>query len=516
MHPGIHARNHPEKAAHVMGRSGEVVTYAELDSRAWRLSRLMRSRGLNPGEHVSIFMENHPRYPEVYWAAIRAGLYVTTVNQHLTAEEAAYIVDDSGSRLVVTSAALATEAEAMLDGIPSCPHRLMADGAVDGFESYEEAIGEHSDAPLEDAIRGGTMLYSSGTTGRPKGIKRPLSGKTIDEPEGLDGLLSGLFKFSESSVYLCPAPLYHSAPLGFSMATQAIGGTVVIMEKFDAAEALRCIEAYRCTHSQWVPTMFSRLLRLPEEERSCYDVSSLEVAVHAAAPCPPTVKEQMIGWWGPVLYEYYAGTEVNGFTFIDSGDWLAHRGSVGRSILGKIHICAEDGTELPAGEAGTIYFELPRMPFEYHNDSEKTRSAQHPDHPNWSTLGDVGRVDDEGYLYLTDRKTYMIISGGVNIYPAEIENVLVDHPKVLDVAVFGIPDEEFGEEVKAVVQLVAGTAATPALEQELLEYCRAHLAHYKCPRSIDFEPELPRLPTGKLYKRLLRDRYWGEHETRIV
>lgn len=516
MHPGIHARTHPDKAAHVMGRNGEVVTYSELDSRAWRLSRLMRSRGLEPGDHVAVFMENHPRYPEVYWAAIRAGLYVTTVNRYLTAEEAAYIVEDSGSTMLVTSAALRNEAAGMLDEIPSCPHRLMVDRAIGGFESYEDALTEHSDAPLANATRGGTMLYSSGTTGRPKGIKRPLSGKSIDEPEGIDGLLSGLFKFTERSVYLSPAPLYHSAPLGFSMATQAIGGTVVIMEKFDPAEALRCIEAYRCTHSQWVPTMFSRLLKLPENERARHDVSSLDVAVHAAAPCPPAVKQQMIDWWGPVLYEYYAGTEVNGFTFIDSEDWLAHRGSVGRSILGTIHICDDDGRELPTGEAGTIYFELPTMPFEYHNDSTKTKSAQHPEHPNWSTLGDVGKVDDEGYLYLTDRKTYMIISGGVNIYPAEIENVLVDHPKVLDVAVFGVPNEEFGEEVKGVVQLVAGTEGTSALEHELLEYCRAHLARYKCPRSIDFEAELPRLPTGKLYKRLLRDRYWGKRSTRIV
>lgn len=516
MHPGTHARTHPDKAAHIMGESGETVTYAELDSRAWRLSRLMRSRGLQPGDHVSIFLENHPRYPEVYWAAIRAGLYVTTVNRYLTAEEAAYIVDDSESKVLVTSRALADEAESLNEGIPSCPHRLMVDGTVAGFEPYEDALAEHDDSPLDDAQRGSTMLYSSGTTGRPKGIRRPLSGKSIDEPEGMDGLLSGLFKFSANSIYLSPAPLYHSAPLGFSMATQALGGTIVIMEKFDAAQALRCIEKYRCTHSQWVPTMFSRMLKLPEADRNRFDVSSLEVAVHAAAPCPPAVKEQMIAWWGPILYEYYAGTEVNGFTFIDSEDWLDHRGSVGRSILGTIHICDDSGAELPAGEAGTIYFELPQMPFEYHNDSKKTRSAQHPAHPNWSTLGDVGRVDEEGYLYLTDRKTYMIISGGVNIYPAEIENLLVDHPKVLDVAVFGVPNEEFGEEVKAVVQVVPGLEISSALERELLDYCREHLATYKCPRSIDFEAELPRLPTGKLYKRLLRDRYWGKHDSRIV
>jgi fatty-acyl-CoA synthase len=318
-------------------------------------------------------------------------------------------------------------------------------------------------------------------------------------------------------VYLSPAPLYHSAPLGFSTSTQALGGTAVVMERFDPIDALRWIEKYGVTHSQWVPTMFSRMLKEPVEQRTQFDLSSHRVAIHAAAPCPVEVKRAMIEWWGPILHEYYAGTEFNGFCYIGSEDWLAHPGSVGKPLIGTIHICDEAGVELPTGEPGTIYFEMESMPLEYHHDPAKTKDAQHTEHPNWSTLGDMGRVDEEGYLYLTDRKAFMIISGGVNIYPQEIEDRLILHPKVVDVAVFGVPNEDMGEEVKAVVQPVEGADDDPAaLEQELLAYAREHLANYKVPRSIDFEPELPRLPTGKLYKRILRERYWTGKETRIV
>ena len=352
------------------------------------------------------------------------------------------------------------------------------------------------------------MLYSSGTTGRPKGIKRPLEDVEIDDPDGVSpvvALASGLFATSSDSVYLSPAPLYHSAPLGFTTSIQALGGTVVVMPRFDAAEALAYIEQYEITHSQWVPTMFGRMLKLPEEQRTGYDWSTHKVAIHAAAPCPVEVKKQMFDLWGPILYEYYAGTEVNGFVYCTPQDWLDHPGTVGRSILGDIHICDEMGTELPTGEPGTIYFEREEMPFEYHNDPGKTKGAQHPDHPNWSTLGDVGYVDDEGFLYLTDRKAFMIIAGGVNIYPQEIEDCLIMHPKVADVAVFGVPNADLGEEVKAVVQLEAGVEESDAVAGELLAYAGEHIARYKVPRSIDFLPELPRLPTGKLYKRILRD-----------
>ncbi|MDP1818667.1 MAG: AMP-binding protein [Acidimicrobiales bacterium] len=516
MYPGTHARSTPDKVAHVMTGSGEQVTYRELDERSNRLAQLMWAAGLRPGDHLAALLENNVRYPEVYWAAIRSGLYVTTVNRYLTGEEAAFIVEDCEARVLVTSAALAEVAVDVARRVPGCPVRLMVDGVAEGYEPYEEAIAGHPAEPLAEEPMGETMLYSSGTTGRPKGIKRPLSGRRADAGAGISPILGPLFEMDADIVYLSPAPMYHSAPLGFSMGAQTLGGTVVIMERFDPEEALAAIERHRVTHSQWVPTMFSRMLKLPEEARTRHDLSSQRVAIHAAAPCPVGVKEQMIEWWGPILYEYYGGTEVNGLTYIRSEEWLEHRGSVGKPVLGTLHICDESGAELPPREPGIVYFELPKRPFEYHGDPEKTRKAEHPDHPNWTALGDVGYVDEDGYLYLTDRATFMIISGGVNIYPQEIENVLVLHPKVADVAVFGVPDPDFGEQVKAVVQPLEPGTAGPVLEQELLAYCREHLAGYKVPRSMDFEDELPRLPTGKLYKRLLRDRYWGKTESRIV
>jgi fatty-acyl-CoA synthase len=294
-----------------------------------------------------------------------------------------------------------------------------------------------------------------------------------------------------------------------------LGGSVIIMPKFDALDALRTIDKYKVTHSQWVPTMFSRMLKL-DIDRSQFDLRSQKAVVHAAAPCPRQVKEEMLKWWGDILFEYYAGSEANGLTHITSAEWRAKPGSVGKAVMGVIHICDDAGRELPAGEAGLIYFEMPQLTFEYHKDSAKTKSAQHPEHPNWSSLGDVGYLDEDGYLFLTDRATFMIISGGVNIYPQEIEDVLIVHPKVADVAVIGVPNEEMGEEVKAVVQLAEGVAPSPDVGAELLAYARDHIAHYKCPRTIDFVDELPRLPTGKLYKRILKDRYWGNNTSRIV
>ncbi len=515
MHPGKHAGTMPDAPAHIMGRSGEVVTWGELDERSNRLTQLIWDAGLRRGDHVALFMENNPRYYEVYWAAIRSGLYITTVNRYLSAEEAAFIIDDCGAEVLVTSAALGDVAEAVLPFIPNCLNRLMVDGVRDGFDAYEDAIAGFPNRPLDKPWRGETMLYSSGTTGKPKGIVRPLADATVDEEFLLPGLMTGLFGMSGDSIYLSPAPLYHSAPLGFSTALQSIGGTIVVMEKFDALEALRCIEAHRVTHSQWVPTMFTRMLKTPEEDRAHYDLSSHQVAIHAAAPCPPRVKHQMIDWWGPILLEYYGGTELNGLTYINSADWLEHEGSVGKAVMGTLRICDDDGKEVPTGEDGLIYFEREQISFRYHNDEEKTRSSQHPEHETWSALGDVGHLDEDGYLYLTDRKTFMIISGGVNIYPAEIENALVTHPLVIDVAVIGVPNEEFGEEVKAIVQLVDGGEGSPEVAQQLLEFCREHIAHYKCPRSVDFAAELPRLPTGKLYKRLLRDRYWGKAGSKL-
>ena len=520
MHPGVHAQTSPDKAAAIHASTGERLTYAELDDRSNRLAQLLHSQGLRPGDHVAVFLENHLRYFELAWAAFRSGLHFTTVNRYLTGPEAGYIVNDCGARVLISSRFCHEAASDVPALAPGCERFLVVDGPPEGaapeFEAYETAIEAHSPEPLAEEPLGEFMLYSSGTTGRPKGITRKISGKPVTKGLPMAYTLKGLFSFDADSIYLSTAPMYHSAPIGFTTATQSIGGTVVMMDRFDAVEALRAIERFRITHSQWVPTMFSRMLKLPEEDRAPFDLSTHRIAVHGAAPCPRWVKEQMLSWWGPILHEYYAGTESNGLCYVGPEDWLAHPGTVGRAQMGTIHICDEDGKELPNGEPGIVYFERDRMPFEYHKDPEKTRSAQHPTESMWTALGDVGYVDDEGYLFLTDRASYMIISGGVNIYPQEIENELIKHHSVEDVAVVGVPNTEFGEEVKAVVQVVPGVEADDALSDELMAFAREHLAHYKCPRSIDFEAELPRLPTGKLYKRLLKDRYWGEKNSRIV
>lgn len=517
MYPGKWAQEQPDKPAVVHSESGESLSFAELDARSCQLAQLMWARGLRPGDHVAVLMENDLRFFEVISAALRSGLYITPINRYLTAEEAGYILDNCEAQVLVASHQLAAVARDLPPHAPRCHSWLMLNGTAPGFESYEAALETQPATPLEHEPAGQFMLYSSGTTGRPKGIKRPLSGNLISEDAGFVAtLLSELWGMDATSVYLSPAPLYHSAPAGFTTAALALGATVVMMPRFDERAALRAIERFRVTHSQWVPTMFTRMLKLPQADRQAHDLSSHQVAIHAAAPCPEGIKRQMFDWWGPILHEYYAGTESNGFTHCGPEDWLAHPGTVGRPVFGVPRICDDDGQELPAGQSGLIYFEMPERPFTYHKDEAKTRSAQHPEHANWTALGDVGYLDDEGFLYLTDRATFMIISGGVNIYPQEIEDQLVLHPSVADVAVVGVPDDEMGEAVKAVVQPVAGVVADDALEAELLEYARAHLAHYKCPRSVDFTDELPRLPTGKLYKRLLKDRYWGKTDSRIV
>lgn len=518
MHPGVHARERPDRIAHRMARGADTVTYAELDARSNRLARLLRRAGLQPGDHIALFSENHPRYFEVVWAALRSGLYVTPINSYLTAGEAAYIVEDCGASALIASAGRGDVAAELADRVAHLvPVRLAWDGVLSGYEAYEDAVAGESPEPLAEQPRGDFMFYSSGTTGRPKGIERPLSGRSIDDQPALGQLLESAGILHRDAVYLSPAPLYHAAPLAYCIAVQALGGTVIVMERFDPVEALELIERHRVTHSQWVPTMFIRMLKLPPEVRNRYDLSSMEVAIHAAAPCPVPVKQAMLDWWGPIIHEYYAGSEGNGSTWVTPEEWLAHPGTVGRPRT-AVHICDDEGNELGPGEAGTIYFEAPdpSLLFRYHNDPDKTAASRHPVHETWTTLGDIGYVDTDGYLYLTDRKAFMIISGGVNIYPQEVEDVLVSHPAVLDVAVFGVPDPEMGESVKAVVQPAPGVTPGPELERELIAWCRERLAHYKCPRSVDFLDELPRLPTGKLYKRLLRDRYWGRADTTIV
>ena len=514
MYPATYARTTPDKPAYIMASTGEVVTYRELDEASNRCAQLFRALGLRTGDSIALCLENHPRFFEITWAAQRSGLYYTPISSRLTAAEMAYIIHDCGAKVFITSTykrEVAAELEAR--AVPDVQRRFMLDGVIPGYESYEAAVAAQPATPVADELEGQDMLYSSGTTGRPKGVKFPLTHSPAGTPPALLQLMVHLYGANADTIYLSPAPLYHAAPMRFCMSLHRLGATAVVMEKFDPVDYLACIERYRITHTQVVPTMFVRMLKLPDAERSRFDLSSLRVAVHAAAPCPIQVKEQMIAWWGPVLFEYYAGTEGNGFTAINSEEWLAHKGSVGRPLLGELHIVDDDGHELPTGEVGTIYV-AGGATFEYHNDPDKTASSRNAQ--GWSTLGDIGYVDADGYLYLTDRKANMIISGGVNIYPQEAENLLVTHPKVADVAVFGVPNPDLGEEVKAVVEPVDMADAGPALERELIEFCQHQLAKFKCPRSIDFEAELPRHPTGKLYKRLLKDRYWQGHATRIV
>ena len=491
-----------------MAGSGETITYRELNDRSNRLAQLWYDRGLRRGDHVAILLPNHPRYFDAVWAALRSGLYYTPVNWHLTASEANYIVADCGARSVVTSLSLAAAAADIDVEVP-----LMIDGTVAGWQSYEDAVANYPVEPLAEEPEGAGMFYSSGTTGVPKGILFPLRDAKISDESPLSKYRSPI-QSDGDTIYLSPAPLYHTAPVVFCSSAHRVGATTVVMEKWDPEDALRFVEKYKINRAQFVPTMFVRILKLPDEVRLKYDLSSLETVFHAAAPCPVDVKRKMIDWLGPIIWEYYAGSENVGSTIISPEEWLAHPGSVGRPRFCTVHICDDDHNELPVGEIGRIWFDTPGANFEYHGDADKTRDSRSPE--GWYNLGDVGYLDDDGYLYLTDRVSFTIVSGGVNIYPQEAENVLLAHPAVADAAVFGVPNEEFGEEVKGVVQLLDGSLGSPDLEQELLSFCRSRLAAFKCPRTIDFMAELPRQDTGKLYKRLLRDRYWGDRVSRIV
>jgi long-chain acyl-CoA synthetase len=511
--PSWHAAHTPDAPAIVMGTSGAVTTYAELEDRSSRLARAFRERGLGPGGHIAILMENNQAYLEVVWSAQRSGLHYTAINSHLRPGEVQYVLDDCGATALVSSAAMA-EVVAGLD-LARVAMKVSVAGDLPDFERYEDILAATAPGPLEDEQEGREMLYSSGTTGRPKGVRKALPGTPFGDPSSAPVQIAmgmSVNGIDTGSVYLSPAPLYHASPMVYCQSVQRLGATVVVMERFDPEQCLQLIERHRVTHAQFVPTMFVRMLRLPEAVRTKYDLSSLQVVIHAAAPCPIPVKRQMIDWFGPIIQEFYAGTEDIGSTFITSEEWLAHPGSVGRP-RDECHIVGDDGEELPPGQAGTVYFSGGR-PFEYHNDPEKTRSIHNE--KGWRTLGDIGYLDEEGYLYLTDRKAHMIISGGVNIYPQEAENVLAGHPAVVDVAVIGVPDTEMGEAVKAVVQATDPSAAGPELEEELLAHCRSELATYKCPKSVDFVDELPRDPNGKLYKRILKERYWEGHDSRVI
>ena len=504
MHPFHHAATHPDTPAIIMAGSGATLTYAELEAASNRIAHLLRGLGLQRGDSIVLMMLNEIDFLPICWAAQRAGLIYVAMSTKLTADEAGYIVTDSGAKAMFCSPALAEVAVAATPSLAPAA-RLCTGAGAPGCTPLGEAIATLPATRIADESSGRDMLYSSGTTGRPKGVRGALPEGPIDQMDALTGMVAMLYKFGPGMMYLSPAPLYHAAPLRYCMSVHKFGGTVVVMEKFDPEAYLRLVEQYRITHSQLVPTMFVRMLKLPDDVRERHDTSSLQVAIHAAAPCPVDVKHAMITWWGPVIYEYYSATEGAGFTAISPQEWLERPGSVGKSILGEIRILDDDGKLLGPNEVGRIFFHGGGS-FSYHNDPEKTASVMGE---HGATFGDIGRVDEDGYLFLTDRQAFMIISGGVNVYPQEAENTLISHPDVADVAVFGIPDEVMGEAVHAVVQPRDMARAGPDLEAELIAYVRSRLSHVKCPKRIDFRAELPRHDTGKLYKRLLKDEYWA-------
>ena len=499
-HPSVHAANAPDRLAVITPATGQTRTYAELEANSNRIAGLLRSRGLQRGDVVAVVMRNDVEWFEIVWGIQRCGMYVVPVNWHLTAKEAAYIVADCDAKVLIASAALADTITALGEAADNVQLRFAVGGTLPGFESLEDATAGQSETASPDDVEGSWMFYSSGTTGVPKGIKPGLPTIELGELNPLVGLISGLYGMTPESVYLSPAPLYHAAPAGWSTTVQRIGGTVVVMERFDPLEWLRLVEEHQVTHTQVVPTFLVRLLKLAEATRNRYDVSSLQMVVHAAAPCPPEVKRASLEWLGPIVYEYYAASEGTGFCAIGPQEWLDHPGSVGKSLLGAVHILDEEGNELPVGEEGEIWFEALHR-FDYHGDPEKTARAFND--RGWNSIGDIGRLDEEGYLYLTDRVSNMIISGGVNIYPREAEDVLILHDAVDDVAVIGTPDEVMGEQVTAFVQLRAGEVGTPALADALVEFSRERLSHFKCPREVRFVESLPRLPNGKVLKRML-------------
>jgi len=506
VYPGAHAHAAPDRPAIVMAGSGRTVSYRQLEDESSAIASALHTRGLRKGDVIAVLADNAPEVFSIFWAAMRSGLYITPVNRNLAVGEVAYIVEDSGAKALFVSSTLDELARKVVAEI-DVQNRIAFGAPVDGFESLADVMDSAGPALL-DRPRGADMMYSSGTTGRPKGVKSAMLPIDVDQPgDPITGLLSQAFKVGPDDVYLQPAPIYHAAPLKWAGAVQSLGGTVVMMEKFDAEGALRAIQDHRVTIAQFVPTMFVRMLQLPAETRLSYDTSSLRLAVHAAAPCPPEVKDAMIAWWGPIIVEYYGSTEQNGITLISTPEWQQKRGSVGKAMIGVAHICDDDGNELPPGEIGAVYFERETVPFEYHNDPEKTAAACNPQHPTWTTVGDLGYLDEDGYLFLTDRKSFVIISGGVNIYPQEVENVLALHDKIFDVAVIGVPDPEMGQSVKAVVQLKDGVVGDEALADEIIQYVRERIAHFKAPKSVDFVDSLPRTPTGKLVKGELEKRY---------
>ncbi len=460
------------------------------------------------GDVIAVLLDNVPEFFEVVWAAQRAGLYYVCISTRLVAGEVGFILGDSEAKALVAGSTLAADvaSEAQALGVALL---TLGPSELFGVRDYLAERAAMPATPIADESPGNDMLYSSGTTGRPKGIKPPLPEGPLDQTNGLTEMGRTLYAMDAETVFLSPAPLYHAAPLRWCMSVQKLGGTTIIMEKFDPEQALALIERYRVSHAQWVPTHFVRMLKLDNAVRERYDMSSLRTVFHAAAPCPVEVKQAMMDWWGPIIHEFYAGTEANGLTSITPQEWLERPGSVGRAVWGVPKICDEDDNVLPPRETGAIYF-AEGAPFEYHRDPEKTAGSRN--RHGWTTLGDVGWLDEDGYLYLTDRKSFMIISGGVNIYPQEVEDQLVLHPRVADVAVIGAPDPDMGEKVVAVVQPADWSEAGPELAADLLEWLRPRIGKLKLPRQIDFVEMLPRTPTGKLLKREVRDPYWAKQK----
>ncbi len=512
-YPGAHCADRADQPAVEMAGSGASLTFAELDASAHEIALAFRALGLGARDHVTVWMENRLEFLQVAWGAHYAGLNYTFLSTRLTPEEAAYIVADSGARVLIASAGIDADRVARTRDLVGDALQVVVVGGESGLgPALPGLMAAHAGERLADPVEGSDLTYSSGTTGRPKGVLRPFTGQPLGTTLVPGRMGKAFLGMGPDTVYLSPAPMYHTAPLRWCMDVIALGGTAVVLEAFDAEAVLAAIQKYGVTHAQFVPTMFTRLLRLPADLRARYDLSSLRAVVHAAAPCPRPVKQAMLDWWGPIVHEYYGGTEGAGLCWVTPQEWLARPGTVGRAVLGRVEIVGPDGAVLGAGEDGLVYFAEGNT-FRYHNDAPKTAEAVRPD--GASTMGDIGHLDADGYLFLTDRASNMIITGGVNVYPQEAENLLATHPKVADVAVIGVPNPDFGEEVKAVVQLTPEVEASDAVAAELIAFCRGALADLKCPRSVDFRPELPREPTGKLLKRLIRDEYWAGVDSRI-
>lgn len=508
--PWIVAEATPDKPAIIMADTGQMLTYGEMISNANRLANYFVSIGLNEGDCISIFLENQVRYLELVWAAKITGLYYVCIGRHLNGSDVGYIIENSESRILITSAAQASTAKEVVNSLTGDVRLLMMDGTSDGFLSYEDEIAAQPDTQITGRRRGASMLYTSGTTGKPKGVRNDLPDISPHVAPPRHMTYVGKYNISSSTVMFNPGPFYHTGPIRLMMHAQREGATAVSLSKFDAEQSLKAIDKYKVTYGFFVPTMFVRMLTLPDDIRLKYDMSSIQYAIHSAAPCSIIIKEKMINWWGKILYEMYGGTESTGTTAISSQDWLEHKGSVGRATPGtEIHIVDENGDECPPNVPGLIYMTTGKH-FEYFKDPEKSAASRHP--KGWYALGDIGYLDEGGYLFLTDRQANLIISGGVNIYPQEAENALTGHPDIADIAVIGIPNPDFGEEVKALVVPTnkLSKEQESKLERKLIEFCKSKISFFKCPRTIDFVETLPRSEAGKLLKLEIRKRYWAD------